>query len=410
MMSPPATTSLRAPWLQLARAAWIILTVACLCLFVSSFYTLAQTNLLKCLGVEAACNMGPITGADLRMAEQMNLPFPFLATSLAVSTAARLSLVLVAIIIFWRRSNDWVAMVLSASLVTALIEGGAGFGGWLNILVAILFSIGGLLFTPLPFVFPNGRCEPRWMRWLVLPLSLVYPCTTLIAFFAPQWSGANLWLTVVWSMLALYAMIYRYRRVSNAIERQQTKWVLLGVSASLIVGLDYTITLALFPVSQPSPERILALILNISLYFVGYIFFAASIGIAVLRYRLWDIDILIRRTLVYTALSVLLAITYFGLVIILQSIFTLFGGERSELINVISTLAIAALFFPLRRRIQDFIDQRFYRRKYDAIKTLADFAATARDETDLDELTARLVSVVDETVQPMAIRLFLKDK
>jgi hypothetical protein len=127
-----------------------------------------------------------------------------------------------------------------------------------------------------------------------------------------------------------------------------------------------------------------------------------------MRYRLWDIDLVIRRTLQYSLLSGLLALTYFGLVIVLQSIFTAFGGQRSELVTVLSTLAIAALFLPLRRRVQDFIDKRFYRQKYDAQKVLAEFAATCRDETDLDKLTARLVEVVQETMQPERVSLWLK--
>jgi hypothetical protein len=134
-----------------------------------------------------------------------------------------------------------------------------------------------------------------------------------------------------------------------------------------------------------------------------------SLAIAITRYRLFDIDLIIRRTLQYSLLSGLLALTYFGLIIVLQSLFTAITGQRqNDFVTVVSTLAIAALFAPLRRRVQDVIDRRFYRKKYDAAKTLAAFAATCRDETDLDKLTTSLINVVQETMQPESVSLWLK--
>jgi hypothetical protein len=133
-----------------------------------------------------------------------------------------------------------------------------------------------------------------------------------------------------------------------------------------------------------------------------------SLALAVMRYRLWDIDLIIRRTLVYAVLTAALALVYFGSVAILQSLFTAISGRQSAVAVVASTLAIAALFAPLRVRIQEFIDRRFYRRRYNAAHILAEFAATARDETDLDQLSERLVSVVAETVQPASVSLWLK--
>jgi hypothetical protein len=133
-----------------------------------------------------------------------------------------------------------------------------------------------------------------------------------------------------------------------------------------------------------------------------------GVPVSILQFRLWDIDILIRRTLHYSILSGLLALIYFGLIVILQSIFTVFSGGRSELVTVASTLAMAALFFPLRNRVQAFIDRRFYRQKYNAQKVLAEFAATCRDETDIEKLTARLVEVVGETMQPEQVNVWLK--
>jgi hypothetical protein len=141
---------------------------------------------------------------------------------------------------------------------------------------------------------------------------------------------------------------------------------------------------------------------------VGIVGVPTAVGIAITRCRLYDIDILINRTLVYGTLSATLIALYFGGIVVLQRLFVVLTGQQSTLAVVASTLLIAALFNPLRRRIQSFIDRRFYRRKYDARKTLEDFSAQLRDETDLDTLSGDLVGVVRETMQPAHVSLWLR--
>jgi hypothetical protein len=137
-----------------------------------------------------------------------------------------------------------------------------------------------------------------------------------------------------------------------------------------------------------------------------------SLAIAITRYRLWDIDVIIRRTLIYSTLTAVLALAYFGSIVSLQSILSAVTGEsRNALATVLSTLAIAALFGPVRSRVQAAIDRRFYRRKYDAARTLAAFGAQARDVVELEQLSGQLLRAVEETMQPVHASLWLrKDK
>jgi len=141
---------------------------------------------------------------------------------------------------------------------------------------------------------------------------------------------------------------------------------------------------------------------------IGIVGVPTAVGIAILRYRLYGIDILINRTLVYGSLTAMLVVVYFGGIVVLQRVFVLLTGEKSTLAVVASTLLIAALFTPLRRRIQSFIDRRFYRSKYDAAKTLEAFSIKLKDETDLDMLSDNLTSVVRETMQPAHVSLWLR--
>jgi hypothetical protein len=188
---------------------------------------------------------------------------------------------------------------------------------------------------------------------------------------------------------------------ARGVERQQIKWVAyagaLAASASL---LNYTAFEAMDVQWLELFGRVPAL--------VGILGIPTAVGIAILRYRLYEIDTLINRTLVYGALTALLVGVYVGSIVLLQGLLRTLTGQESQLAIVASTLAVAALFNPLRRRIQGFIDRRFYRRKYDARETLEAFSTKLRDETDLDALRDDLVGVVRETMQPAHVSLWLR--
>ena len=191
---------------------------------------------------------------------------------------------------------------------------------------------------------------------------------------------------------AVASVVVRFRR-SRGIERQQMKWFVYAVAPVLVM-----------PIEDYLPGIISSVALGAVL--IGL---PAAIGVAVLRYRLYDIDVLINRTLVYGSLTALLVTVYVGSIVVLQAVFRSLTGQDSQLTTIVaSTLAIAALFNPLHRRIQAFVDRRFYRRKYDAEKTVAAFSARLRDETDLAELNEELLAVVRETMQPAHVSLWLR--
>jgi len=203
------------------------------------------------------------------------------------------------------------------------------------------------------------------------------------------------------------SLVLRYRR-SGGEEREQIKWIAFAAS---VVGLLYLITMVsslFFPLGWGAAGTPLWLGLLQHAALVSFTAVPIAVGFAVLKYRLYDIDVVINRTLVYGSLTATLALVYFGGVVGLQYVFRAVTGEESTLAIVASTLAIAAMFDPLRRRIRSFVDKRFYRSKYDARKTLEAFSAKLRDETDLEVLNSDLVGVVSETMQPAHVSLWLR--
>jgi hypothetical protein len=195
---------------------------------------------------------------------------------------------------------------------------------------------------------------------------------------------------------AILSLVLRFYR-SRGEERLQLKWFTYAAA----VGLSTPLLLNLL---APAAFEVLGRLL----WTLGFLSLPVSIGIAILKYRLYDIDRIINRTLVYAALTAVLVLVYVGSVFSLQYLFRALTGETSQLVIVASTLAIAALFSPLRRRIQDVVDRRFYRKKYDARRTLVAFGARLRDETDLRQLDAGLLEVVGETLQPAHASLWLR--
>jgi hypothetical protein len=394
--SPPATT-LRGRRLVIARTVWGVIAALALGLFVASIPAYVLT-----LG-KAAWFGAPVEAPD-------KVVFVLDLIGALASIAAVVLCLSLAGVLFWRKSDDWMVVFISSYLlVYGIVLAGpleraeAFYPGWPTLAVDVLQPL--FFTTPtiaLFALFPDGRSVPRWIRWLIF---FSIPLTVAI-FYAPLFYW---WVLVSVIVLGVfYAQIYRYRYVSTLPERQQTKWVLFGIifawALMALLSVPYGLALTL-PPGSPLPWWALV---SSTGWWLTLTIVPLSLSIAVLRYRLYEIDLIINRTLVYGALTALLVAVYVGSVVLLQGALRALIGHESQLAVVASTLLIAAVFNPLRRHIQAFVDRRFYRRKYDAAKTLEVFSAKLRDETDLDALSNDLVRVVKETMQPAHVSLWLR--
>ncbi len=408
-----ADTRLYRRWLMFARVGWFVLVVLALAVFVASLPVYIVQLQSVCNGT--ACATGQLTFQIVETLRKLGLSIgSYVAISITFTFVKAFVWFMVGGVVFWRRSNDWMALMVALMLVllgtsTTLTTVAGSHSAWQ--LPAQFFDY--LSYIMLIFVillFPNGRFVPRW-TWLLMIVFI--PEAGLYNFFPNMALNNNIWfillLDLIWVVFVISLMatqIFRYIRVSNLVERQQTKWVIFAISITLLVEVGFTIPLLFFPLLNQS-DSLYWLVYNTTSSF-ALLLIPLSLGIAILCYRLWDIDIIINRTLVYGTLTATLAIVYAVLVIVLESLLHGFISQTNGIAIVASTLAIAALFQPLRKRIQTIIDRRFYRRKYDAAKTLTAFSATLRNEVDLDQLSEQLIAVVQETMEPEHVSLWLR--
>ena len=341
--------------------------------------------------------------------------------------------VLIAAVIIARRPEDWMAQFVAfALLANGLINplsplhdlaesrGAVRFPADLAVYVGVVSSMA------LLYLFPNGRFVPRWtlfaaLAWAALALPAVFFPDALLSFV--DWPTPVLVVVlVIVAASGASAQIYRYANVSSPEQRQQAKWAVLGLMAAIIgpfafflpfgslstLGDSATPNLAYQRLgSEFFTFAIVIRLITITAFTSALLLFPLSFAIAVLRYRLWDIGVVVNRTLVYLAVTGSLALFYFLSDVVLQAGFRAVTGQERNIVIVISTLAIAALFGPVRRRAQRFIDRRFYRERYDAAQTLAAFSETIRDEVDIERLSHELVAAIEETMQPEHASLWI---
>jgi hypothetical protein len=402
-----STTLLAGRWLAMARVAWVIVFVAILAaFFIQIPYYLAFMS--------RAC---PDTCAFTRQQQEALAGIGLSLETfswIALSCTLVISLIsaVLALILVRRRSNDWMALLVALFLVGYPLMNNGTTGNlptnippsiW--ILLQVLTFPVWIIYDATFMLFPNGRFAPRW-TWLLFVFWAIWGETITLT---PNLGDGILFLgyplfvitTIIWQ-------VYRYRRVSTPVQRQQTKWAIAGLVAVLIANQLFWLPSGFTPLGQ-------TLYMPVSFLFYQLVILALPITffIAIQRHRLYDIDTIINRTLVYGSVTVTLVAVYVGCIIgfqaISQSVLHAPGGADNPLTIVISTLLIAALFQPLRRRVQRAVDRHFYRTKYDARKAVEAFGVTLRQEVDLDSFSQHLLTVAQQTMEPAHLSLWLND-
>lgn len=403
--------------LVLARLVWVAIVVFTLSIFLLSLPAYFAQLQTVCTGVTCVYSYGQLTPGTAQALQNLGLSTGGYAVSiLTLALASALVSFGVACVLFWRRSDDWMVLFVSLFLVIigvnfsvqaqAILETNVQMAWYWS--HTVLIGLGWVSLSLLLYLFPDGRLVPRWTRLLavfVVASNLFLDVSPVPISTLPPWVPGAIFLVNGGS--GIVAQIYRYVRVSGPVQRQQTKWVVFGLAATSLVILGREVPLLIFPSLSVSSS--FYFLISTYVYPLGLLLIPLSLGVAVLRYRLWDIDTIINKALVYGGLSLLLAVAYLGLILGLESLLGAIMGQSAQpVVIVISTLAIAALFQPLRHRLQHIIDHRFYRQKYDAARMVAAFSATLQNEVDLSQLSEQLVAVIRETMQPASISLWLR--
>ncbi|MDX1435672.1 MAG: hypothetical protein R3335_02600 [Anaerolineales bacterium] len=404
---------------RVARAIWYILVLITVAAF---FAGLDGRYSYVFNGLEA---LTPVGEGELIVSIRT-----FAVVDFAIEIIFALTWFLIGVVTFWQKSDEWQVIFFSAMMVSAsvfltdfplpLLERGPLWG-------AVVLSLRSFAFFSLVvtyYIFPNGKFVPGATRWLALAWGLVTAAWIFFPGLRPPathlFSSSRELLLALglmsWFATGVFAQAFRYRNGKNPIEKQQSKWVVFNFLAiGFLFGITYLPIILLPVLRQPGVVQVNYLFAAFSLSFIGLTLLPLTLAVSILRYRLWDIDVIINRTLVYGALTGTLAVVYFVLVTLLQNLLSAFSGpfaqgwQEAPLAIVVSTLVIAALFNPLRHRIQDFIDRRFYRQKYDAAQTLEAFSSSMREKVDPLDLSKSLLDSVADTFHPEHVSLWLKE-
>ncbi|MBP6016907.1 MAG: hypothetical protein KA586_09315 [Candidatus Promineofilum sp.] len=407
---------LRGLWLFAARAVWVLLALLTL-----TILAILATRSTRLLLLEDDISDGYAALAGL-----MNYAI-YIRIVLAARYVTLAAYLLTAVFIFWRKSDDLMGLITSLVLLVLPLVFNLGglvpdpnltaYRGEIDTILGLSWLLALISFPALFFflnVFPTGRFPTRWARRLLVAGMGLLVVLLIANMFMGQRESALLALLALLAVGAvagmlvssLAAQIYRYRHISGPVERQQIRWVFTSLSLVLFwFATFYNQSPFRSYETWSGPWALFKIFGTV----VILALLPLSITRAILRYHLWDIDVIVRKTLVYAVLTGSLILVYFTSIVVLQGAFSRLTGQDSTLATILSTLLIAALFLPLRRSVQDLIDRRFYRRKYDAAKVLEGFAATARDETDLEKLTAELLRVIQETMEPEHVSVWLRD-
>jgi hypothetical protein len=410
-----------APWRTMARWGWFLIAApSAAALFLSAAPRYRQLSTVSENPMTIAGQLLPGEAdalADLGITPQ-SYGLYFTGLELIVG----LVFVGIGAYIFLGRSQGRVSWLFSMAMTTfGLIASPMTTGlaasnpGW-DALILVLRNVGFANIVVGFMVFPDGRFFPRWTRWLAVILilyllaSLALPALRIIPSLAI--SGQSQLVLAGWAMFwfvfAAGVQVYRYRAYLNQVARQQAKWVVLGLATCMgLSAISAGLMALLYLTHQPLQIVLASRLVAFSVVLITEVFLGVSVAMAILRHRLWDIDLIIRRTLAYTLISGILAGVYFTTVIILQTGFNLLTGQDSPLAVALSTLAIAALFNPLRGRIQRLLARRFDRHAYDARQALEKFGASMQHEVDLNQILGSLGTVLSESLGPEQVSIWL---
>jgi hypothetical protein len=402
------------------QAAWVLVALLALAITAASAPADFERYSALCAGAPESClERSQLTPEELREMERIGLSLGlYAAIGVGSSTLSKLVWFAVGGLVFLLRPRDRMALLVSCFLVvfgTATLASESvdvlvsAYPAWwvparglqvLGEILAVLFFL----------TFPDGRFVPRWTPLLaVVFLTFQIPGDLFPGLYrdTPVFGTLQMLVFLLCVLGMIGSQVYRYRRVSTFEQRRQTKWVVFGTTLAISLLITTLAPLFFFVLRVAETSSYFVLLIGEVIPFI-MLLIPISVGIATLRSGLFDIDLVINRALVYGTLTVSLVVVYLGAVVGTQRLLSPLVGEGNQLAVVVSTLVIAALFQPLRRRIQAFIDRRFYRKKYDASKMLERFGSRLREETDLDALNAELVSVVKETMQPEHVSLWLR--
>lgn len=409
---------LRGIWLRVLQALWLLLVLNDLYTLVVSYPAFYQKLSTVCASSTANCMSDQLTPQLVAALQQANLSlrdYAFYVLGWDILTT--LTFLSVGMLIIWHKRNTWMGLFVSfflinlGSLGTSYAHSDAITGNILPILDIFGTFLTVIYYPCLAFfffLFPDGRLVPRWSwtlisLWIINAFFWVVPVESLnIVNWPPLFQSLELGIVFGGSAAT---QVYRFFYAATAVQRQQIKWIISGFALLILATVFSGLVFQIFP-ALAQRDSLLQAAIN-PLYRWYYLPVPICIGIALLRYRLWDIDVLINRTLVYGSLTAVLLGIYLGIVFAGQYLLASLIRPDNGVVLVISTLVVAALFQPLRQRVQRLVDQRFYRRKYDAARILDAFGITLRQEVDLNVLSQQVISVVQETMQPSHISLWI---
>ncbi|HEX9038977.1 MAG TPA: hypothetical protein VF808_18490 [Ktedonobacterales bacterium] len=404
---------LRGRWPLVMRVVWLVSLALTLAVTLASFpQYLAQ---LRTPCAPGNCQFQQLTPAYIAALREIGVTQgAYMAITVALALIALALCWTLSAVIIWRRPGDWMASLVALMFLplgTFLIAFDFSQQGWRFPQPIIVMTTVLLIMIDINFcLFPSGRFEPRWSRWVLVALvglavgSRWLNATPVDPDVVSLVTGPILGSAS--SIVLGMAQVVRYRAYSTPAQRQQTKWIIIGLTANgILLALSLTfVTLA--------PTRIAASgFVALWMYEGGFplpFFLALGFAFGILRYRLWEIDHLINRALVYGALTLILTGLYAGLVIGLQTLARGYIDQGNSLVIVLSTLVIATLVLPLRRGLQAVIDRAFYRSQYDSARTLHAFSDALRHEIRVEALREQLLRAVDETMRPAHASLWLR--